>query len=61
MNPWTPDDNAYQARRIGKTDEEVGELASALAASRTAEQRATQPPAIPAAPAVQASGERNNG
>lgn len=30
MNPWKPDDNPYQARRIGKTAEEVGELASVL-------------------------------
>lgn len=30
MNPWKPDDNPHQARRIGKTGEEVGELAAVL-------------------------------
>lgn len=31
MNPWVPDDNPHQARRVGKTGEEVAELASVLA------------------------------
>lgn len=31
MNPWIPDNNPHQARRIGKTLEEVGELAAVLA------------------------------
>lgn len=31
MNPWKPDDNPRQARRIGKTAEEVCELGSVLA------------------------------
>lgn len=30
MNPWVPDDNPHQARRIGKTGEEVNELGSVL-------------------------------
>lgn len=30
MNPWTPDNNPHQARRIGKTLEEAGELVSVL-------------------------------
>ena len=30
MNPWKPDDNPRQARRIGKTGEEVNELGSVL-------------------------------
>lgn len=30
MNPWKPDENPHQARRIGKTGEEVSELASVL-------------------------------
>lgn len=31
MNPWKPDDNPKQARRIGKTAEEVNELGAVLA------------------------------
>jgi hypothetical protein len=31
MNPWKPDDNPHQARRIGKTGEEVNELGAVLA------------------------------
>lgn len=31
MNPWTPDTNPQQGRRIGKTNEEVNELGSVLA------------------------------
>lgn len=31
MNPWVPDDDPAQARRIGKTLEELGELTQALA------------------------------
>lgn len=30
MNPWMPDDNPKQARRLGKTGEEVNELGSVL-------------------------------
>lgn len=30
MNPWVPDDNPRQARRLGKTGEEVNELGSVL-------------------------------
>lgn len=30
MNPWMPDNNPHQARRIGKTGEEVNELGSVL-------------------------------
>jgi hypothetical protein len=30
MNPWRPDDNPRQARRLGKTLEEAGELVSVL-------------------------------
>lgn len=30
MNPWVPDDNPHQARRVGKTGEEVNELGSVL-------------------------------
>jgi hypothetical protein len=31
MNLWKPDDNPRQARRIGKTLEELGELTAVLA------------------------------
>lgn len=31
MQPWKPDDNPHQARRIGKTAEEVAELGAVLA------------------------------
>lgn len=31
MNPWKPDDDPKQARRIGKTGEELAELAGVLA------------------------------
>lgn len=31
MQPWKPDDNPRQARRIGKTAEEVNELGAVLA------------------------------
>lgn len=31
MNPWKPDDNQQQARRIGKTLEELAELSAVLA------------------------------
>ena len=31
MNPWTPDLCPHQARRIGKTSEEVNELGAVLA------------------------------
>lgn len=31
MNRWVPDDNPHQARRLGKTAEEVCELGSVLA------------------------------
>lgn len=31
MNKWQPDDNPHQARRIGKTLEELGELTGVLA------------------------------
>jgi hypothetical protein len=31
MNPWKPDDNELQARRIGKSLEELGELVGVLA------------------------------
>lgn len=31
MQPWKPDDNPKQARRIGKTAEEVNELGAVLA------------------------------
>lgn len=31
MQPWKPDDNPHQARRIGKTLEEVNELGAVLA------------------------------
>lgn len=31
MNPWKPDDDPRQARRIGKTTEEVNELGAVLA------------------------------
>ena len=31
MNPWVPDNNPHQARRIGKTAEELGELQAVLA------------------------------
>lgn len=31
MNPWKPDDDPRQARRIGKTAEEVNELGAVLA------------------------------
>lgn len=31
MNPWKPDHNPQQARRIGKTAEEVNELGAVLA------------------------------
>lgn len=31
MNPWKPDDNPRQARRVGKTAEEVNELGAVLA------------------------------
>lgn len=30
MNPWVPDDNPHQARRVGKTLEEAGELVGVL-------------------------------
>lgn len=30
MNPWVPDDNPHQARRVGKTLEEAGEFVSVL-------------------------------
>ena len=31
MNKWEPDNNPHQARRIGKTLEELGELSAVLA------------------------------
>jgi hypothetical protein len=31
MNPWKPDADPYQARRIGKTLEELSELSAVLA------------------------------
>jgi len=31
MSKWVPDDNPHQARRIGKTQEEVNELGTVLA------------------------------
>jgi len=31
MNPWRPDDDPHQARRVGKTLEELGEAVAVLA------------------------------
>lgn len=31
MNPWRPDDDPRQARRLGKTAEELGELQAVIA------------------------------